>query len=258
MSPQMDPQGEPYLFDVSSRYTAGEAKNEEIRKGKKAAERVVSKHGLPSGYSIQHEGEGMSSTGELPQTHTTHLRNASGDRVGYVRWNPANGHVDLMSVDEGERPLTTHLLNAAHDWANKEGVDGPTNSDILSEYAYKMAKKHAPQSIPADAYVANAPIKFRGEDFLQDLHGMRSSALELDAKTRKMDPTYGGSPLASTLHSATRLHQNGDFVGIKSLLYEANSHASQAIDHVRTIDHPEARALKQQWYDLQDRVMGSL
>jgi hypothetical protein len=125
----------------------------------------------------------------------------------------------------------------------------------MSDYAYKMASKHAPRSIPEDAFVAGSPAKHRGEEFLQTLHGLRTTALELDSKTRKMDPGYMGSPLANTLSEAIYHHQNKGFYNIKSVLTQANSHAHKAVDHLRGLDHPDADSVKNQMYDLQDRLI---
>jgi hypothetical protein len=257
-----DAAGEPYLFDVSSRYTASPEKNEEIRGAKKKAERVVTAHPLPENMFIEHEGEGMDAQGELPDKHVTTLRYKTGlgtGSAGYVEWNPRSGHIHLMSMrPEYRAAFTSHLLNAAHEWANKEGVDGPAHSDIMSDFAYKMAKRHAPQNIPEDSYAGGAPVKYRGTDFLSHLHGLRSRTLELEAQTQKADPSYIPSPAVGHLDAAIRSHQNEQFSEINSHINQAVRHIGNSAVHAIAVPHPHSSELADKWFELQSDSIHSM
>lgn len=186
---------QPYLFDLSSRYSYSPEQQGEIEDARKKVENVVSHRDLPAGYHFFHMGTGMDSTGKIPGTHTIYLVKQDPDapaprfgfdpihQVGHISWNPNNGQIHDFRIDRPHRGVTPHLLKEAHDWADKEGVDGPTKSHDLTGDSLRIARNLVPSFIPPNATVSGFPARLVGAPGQLEIHSLIEKANELHART---------------------------------------------------------------------------
>lgn len=119
---------------------------EEEHAGLSQIKRITSRRSLPEGFST-HVNK------ETSGNYTARLYDATKE-VGKVSWNGETGHVHNLDIpEEKHRPLLAHLLDTAHEASHENGDTGPTHSNTLSAYSYKLMKKYAPSFIPDDATV---------------------------------------------------------------------------------------------------------
>lgn len=85
--------------------------------------------------------------------------------VGKVKWNNQTGRVHWMGVDSDHRHMVPKLLSAAKAHADAEGFSPPSNSEDMTGYSYKLAKRYAPQHIPENAAVNYRPLSVKITDF---------------------------------------------------------------------------------------------
>jgi hypothetical protein len=119
---------------------------------KRSAPGMTVPEGIHSNHFIEHDPL----TGERKYLLTLHdpmskSSSYSGDEVAKVQWNGNSGHVRWMGVDEGYEHLVPHLVSRAHYLSEMYGDTGPTQSDELSSYSYKLMKKHNPSFIDRES-----------------------------------------------------------------------------------------------------------
>lgn len=249
----------PPLFETSSKYTESPQITDEVYAAKKKAKRVADRFPLPEGYSIVHKGKGIGNTGEIESNNMTSLLVKDGSEyiAGSIQWEPRTGHIRGFYMDEDARVYASHLMNAAHDYAAQEGVDGPTHSADMTDYSYNMAKKLVPSAIPERATVGDAPIRYRSQEFLGKLHSMKSQAHLLEAKTLQHNPSLSEMFLphhrpSAHLGAAITAHQTG-------FHYEIGEHLADAVDaawsmRVNMNGHADAPELPDEWRELHHHI----
>jgi len=87
------------------------------------------------------------------RVHHVKMLNDMGGEVGHVHWNGSTGYVRSLSVDPEYRTFTHVLLNTAHQAADEHGDLGPLQSNELTDFSYKLMKRHASEFIPKRTYV---------------------------------------------------------------------------------------------------------
>lgn len=245
----------PPLFELSSRYTAPAQVTDEVYAAKKKAKRVVDRFSLPEGHVIEHEGTGIDRNGNIASKNFTSKlkRESDGYNAGTVNWDPRTGHVRGFYMDPDVSNYASHLLTAAHDYAAKEGVDGPTNSDEMTDYSYNMAKRLVPSSIPKNAMVADAPIHFRSEGFLSTLHSLKSQAHKLESETAQLDPSYARRDVyelpSAYIGAAIDAHHTNFHYEIGEHLDDAANYAFDLRNSLGTHPHPDAGEMSKKWRD---------
>lgn len=249
----------PPLFETSSKYSEPAQVTDEVYAAKKKAKRVADRYQLPEGYSIYHSGTGIGRTGEIESNNMTSvLHDDNYGAVGSVNWDPRSGHIRGFYMDEDARPYASHLLNAAHDYAAQEGVDGPTHSNEMTDYSYNMAKKLVPSAIPKNATVGDAPLHFRSEEFLSTLHSMKSQAHLLEAQTLQTHPTFAAVRVtdrpSAYIGAAIEAHHTGFHHEIKEHLMDAADNASDIRVSVGMSPHPDANELSETWRDFAGHI----
>jgi hypothetical protein len=132
----------------------------------KKADRITARHSggddyITSAYKSPYK-DTPTSTVDL-----VHIPGTDGEahQVGRVQWNNQSGHVHWMGVDNGHRHMVPKLLSAAKAHADAEGFSPPSNSSDMTGYSYKLAKRYAPEHIPADAAVHYRPLSVQDTDF---------------------------------------------------------------------------------------------
>ena len=244
------------LFETSSKYTAPQQVTDEVYAAKKKAKRVADRFALPEGHEIRHRGTGIDSTGKISSELFTSLliREHDGHGAGSIMWNPRTGHVHGFYMDPDATPYASHLLNAAHDYAAKEGVDGPTNSNEMTDYSYNMAKRLVPSSIPQNSVVAGAPLQFRQEEFLRKVHEVKSHAHLLEATGGQMHPALARLSIderpSAHLGAALEAHSTGFHSEMGEHFENAKEATVTLMDNIDQIDHPHSQMLKDSWNGL--------
>ena len=155
--------------------------------------------------------------------------------VGKVHWNNQTGRVHWMGVDNGHRHMVPKLLSAAKAHADAEGFSPPSNSEDMTGYSYKLAKRYAPEHIPADAHVHYRPLSVKTTDFhkasehINTLHALAMA----DAPGHATEINHRAENAHFHLDSARRIfnevapeHDRGE---------NFNYHISSARDHVERI-----------------------
>lgn len=145
------------LFENPPEWALPQEQKDEIYKAQTKFKGLAEKRPLPEDYSTtigmpwRHVyGKGGNLIGGTQSAFLAH----KGEQVGEVRWNPLTGHVQWLGVDPEHRITGTHhLINAAHEWAAKEGGLGPIQSDSLSEHSASIMKRFVPASIPSGTYL---------------------------------------------------------------------------------------------------------
>lgn len=130
----------------SDRWLYNKNEAEEEQTGLDSLRNITSRRSLPEGFSTHVNKEASGN-------YTARLYDTTKE-VGRVSWNGDTGHVHNLSIDEEKhRILLAHLLDKAHGVSHENGDTGPTHSNTLSAYSYKLMKKYAPSFIPDDATV---------------------------------------------------------------------------------------------------------
>jgi hypothetical protein len=114
-----------------------------------------------------HPGEGatvyhyVSDTNWRTGARTHHVKMLDDVRgeVGHVHWNGDTGYVRSLEVDPEYRHLTHVLLNTAHQAADEHGDLGPLQSNELTDFSFKLMKRHASTFIPKHTYVNDVLIQ---------------------------------------------------------------------------------------------------
>jgi hypothetical protein len=139
---QNEPSYQPLGLMRSERWTYNKGEAEEEQAGLDKLSHVTSRRSLPKGYSV-HVGKTGYGVGEYKATLSDKTQ-----QVGHVTWNGETGYVDNLSIpEERHRPMLAHLLDKAHKVSHENGDTGPSHSDSLSAYSYKLMKKYAPSFI---------------------------------------------------------------------------------------------------------------
>jgi len=110
--------------------------------------KIASRREMPANYSMYVE---KPEPGEEPHYAIGLMH--FGEKVGHLGWSGKTGHVYGLSVDEPHRALVPRLISKAHEVSHEEGHTGPTSSNELSAYSYRIMRKHAPDFIPEDTMV---------------------------------------------------------------------------------------------------------
>jgi hypothetical protein len=263
MAYQTDPDGNPYLFDVSTRHGYSPEQSSEINSAKTEADKVRVAKPLPSNIRVSHEGDegAFNERGELPFYHRVDLY-AHGYSLGHVSWNPSSGHVHHFEVHPDYRAYVPHLLSEAHEWADKTGVNGPTDSDNLTGYSYRVAKRHVPSFIPPDAKVHDMPVGLLGDEGAVFLHRLHGTAVRLEAEAQKfgVNPRALASRATTAEHLSRAIHHHSkqDFQAMSTALADASEEADRMTtesDH-SDIDTNEHARHANSWNNLSDVLSG--
>jgi len=236
----------PPLFETSSKYTENPAITDEVYAAKRRAKRVVTKHGLPEGFNIYHMGTGIDRTGKIrSDTFHSHIYDSYGDERGGVSWDPRTGKIAGLSIPDKElRPFASHLLLAAHEYADKEGVTGPTHSDNLTDYSYNMAKKLVPSAMPKNAIVHGAPIAYRSNDFSGTLHTLKSRAHLLEAQAGQLHPSLAGwNNTSFHINEAIDAHSRSSHVELEMHLFDATATTHDLETKIHQLSDPNAGSI---------------
>jgi len=246
----------PPLFELSSRYTAPAQVTDEVYAAKRKAKRNADRFQIPKGYSIVHTGTGITRNGDIQDPLFISLlkRDSDGYNAGSIHWDSRTGHVRGFYMDPDMSNYASNLLTAAHDHAAKEGVDGPTNSNEMTDYSYNMAKRLVPSSIPKNSTVSGAPIQFRQEEFLRKLHEVHSHAHLLEAVGGQMHPALARLSVderpSAHLGAALDAHHTGFHAEMGEHFENAKEAAVTLMDNIDQIDHPHSQMLKDKWNGL--------
>jgi GNAT superfamily N-acetyltransferase len=145
------------LFEDPPEWSLPQEQKDEIYKAQSKVKGLKEVKPLPEGYSTHIDAPWRhvyTKDGHLLGGTQSAFLAHNGEQVGEVRWNPLTGHVNWLGVHPDHRVIGTHhLLNAAHEWAAKEGGLGPFRSDSLSEHSASLMKRFVPSSIPSGAYL---------------------------------------------------------------------------------------------------------
>jgi hypothetical protein len=157
---------QPLSLMHSDRWTYPAHKAEEEQAGLDKLNKITARHGLPEGHELKvtnmKYGDGRV---ELSQNNR---------EVGYVNWDTQTGHVHGLTVAQPYRRMTANLLAHAHNVAHEMGGTGPTSSDTLSAYSYKLMQRHAPNFIPE-----NASVEGEDADYYDESVHAHKNAMEL-------------------------------------------------------------------------------
>lgn len=149
----------------------------------KKADRIAARHSGDGDYATSAYKSPYHDT-NTSTVDLLHLADYEGTvhQVGRVQWNNQTGHVNWMGVDSGHRHMVPKLLSAAKAHADSEGFSPPSNSNDMTGYSYKLAKKYVPENIPANAAVNYRPLSVKTADFhkatehINTLHSMALAA----------------------------------------------------------------------------------
>jgi hypothetical protein len=139
-------------------------KQAEVSTARAKIDKVVKKRtpaGLtvPEGLRIKHSAFDNEVIGDRTHNVTLHdpelERDGYDSEVGQVKWNGNTGKVHWLGVDEGYRHAVPHLLSRAHRIADEHGDAGPTHATNLTDFSYKMMKKHNPSFIDREYTTVN-------------------------------------------------------------------------------------------------------
>jgi hypothetical protein len=125
----------------SDRWGYNKEMAEEEQAGLDRLNNITSSRSLPDGYKIHVKKDGS-------HDYSARLHDST-QLVGHVNWSGNTGYVHNLSIpDVHHRPLLAHLLDTAHKVSHENGDTGPTHSDSLSAYSYKLMQKYAPSFMP--------------------------------------------------------------------------------------------------------------
>jgi hypothetical protein len=145
------------LFEDPPEWKLPQQQKDELYKAQNKVKGLKAIKPLPEGYSTvvsQPWRHVYTKDGHLLGGMQSVFLTHNGNQVGEVNWDPLNGDVKWVGVDDEHRVIGTHhLLNAAHEWAAKEGGLGPFRSENLSSHSASLMKRFVPSSITPDTHL---------------------------------------------------------------------------------------------------------
>lgn len=192
------PRYKPLSLMHSDRWTYNAPEAEAEQAGLDKLNKITSRRELSKGYSLK-----MDSDYNGKYAQQLFLKHESSPTpVGRVKWNSQTGNVHNLEVQPEHRQATAHLIAKAHELSHETGGTGPTSSNNLSSFSYKMMKRHAPDFIEDDTIVEGIhPHEYEESRHLHNqIHG------EIQDHWNAVKPHLQAA--ASRLPDATGLHQD--------------------------------------------------
>jgi hypothetical protein len=231
----------------------GDYEQEEINASRQKLAKIAIKKPFPEGMKMAHTVErgtwgGAAHSLEISDPNDSTEGNVF---VGRLTWDGTNGHVDGFHVDENYRHLAPHMLEAAHSISSAYGHVGPTNSNDLSPYSYKLSRRYAPSSMPYDAAVSGISVEHyedphyeEHEELGHTLSNIAGSAYDLRYELGGHPSNYDLTDAVNSLSKAEDAHSDYDHSSVKDYLHEAKTHIANAAAGIKPENHSDSETMR--------------
>jgi hypothetical protein len=232
----------------------GDYEKQEIDESRQKLAKIAIKKPFPEGMKMAHTVErgtwgGAAHSLEISDPNDSTKGNVF---VGKLTWDGTNGGVEGFHVDENYRHLAPHMLEAAHSISSAYGHVGPTNSNDLSPYSYKLSRRYAPSSMPYDATVSGIPVEHYEDPHYEEheklehtLSNIAGSAYDLryELQQRRHPSNYDLTDAVNSLSKAEDAHSDYDHSSVKDYLHEAKTHIANAAAGIKPENHSDSETM---------------